>query len=324
MLNVAIMGAGSIANKMADTITRMEDVTPYAIAARDLSRAETFADKYGFKKAYGSYEEMVKDPDLDLVYIATPHSHHFHCAKLALEAGKNVLCEKSFTVNARQAEELFKLAKAKGVLLAEAIWTRYMPSRKIINDVIASGAIGEVKSLTANLGYELANVERIHKVELAGGALLDVGVYAINFARMILGTEMVGLDSSVIFEGGVDVAETITMKYPGGKIASLQCAVNANQNRLGAIFGTKGYLEVQNINNPEKISVYDRDHRLVQTCPIPDQITGYEYEVLSCMKAIETGALECPEMPHEEILAVMKVMDSLRASWGYEIPDPVI
>ena len=127
------------------------------------------------------------DPQVDLVYIATPHSHHYLHAKMCLEAGKNVLCEKAFTVNADQARKLFALAKEKNLLITEAIWTRYMPSRKMIDDIISSGVIGEVTAVTANLNYAISEVERIRKPELAGGALLDVGVYTINFASMVLG-----------------------------------------------------------------------------------------------------------------------------------------
>ena len=168
MLKMAIMGAGAIANKMAATITKMNDVEAYAIAARDEDRAEKFAEEYGFTKFYGSYEEMLKDPEVELVYIATPHSHHYKCAKMCLEAGKHVLCEKAFTVNAAQAEKILRLAEEKKLLLTEAIWTRYMPSRDMINKLIEDGVIGEVTSLTANLGYELSQVKRIWNPKLAG------------------------------------------------------------------------------------------------------------------------------------------------------------
>lgn len=320
MINMAIMGAGSIANLMAQTIIQMSNVRGYAIGARDLSRAQKFADKYGFMKAYGSYSELVNDPEVDLVYIATPHSHHYNCAKMALDAGKHVLCEKPFTVNAKQAIGLFKMAADKKLLISEAMWTRYMPSRNIVNSIIESGAIGDVKTVIANLGYELANVKRIHDPELAGGALLDVGVYTINFVRMVLGKEMTDLESYAIFDGGVDIADTIVMKYSNGRLASLQCGVNSIYNRLGLIAGTKGYIEVQNINNPEEIRLYNMDHQLVKKYEIPEQITGYEYEVMACCKAIEEKKLECPEMPHDETVQVIKVMDQLREAWGYEIP----
>ena len=186
-MKIGILGAGGIAVQMAKTVAGMKDVENYAVAARSFERAQAFAEKYGFSKAYGSYEEMLADPQVDLVYIATPHSHHYLHAKMCLEAGKNVLCEKAFTVNADQARKLFTLAKEKNLLITEAIWTRYMPSRKMIDDIISSGVIGEVTAVTANLNYAISEVERIRKPELAGGALLDVGVYTINFASMVLG-----------------------------------------------------------------------------------------------------------------------------------------
>ena len=172
-MNIGFIGAGRIANTLASTMARMEDVNLYAVAARDLDRAQAFAAQYGFDKAYGSYAEMLRDPNVELVYIATPHSHHFEHMKLCIESGKNVLCEKAFTLNAAQARQIAALAKAKGVYVAEAIWTRYMPSRAMINEVLASGIIGNISTLTCNLSYPVTYKERIVQPELAGGALLE-------------------------------------------------------------------------------------------------------------------------------------------------------
>lgn len=320
MIKMAILGAGAIANKMAATITKMDEVEAYAIAARDLDRAQAFAEAYGFTKAYGSYEEMLADEAVDLVYVAVPHSHHYKMTKLCLEAGKHVLCEKAFMVNAEQARDVLALAKSKKLLLTEAIWTRYMPSRKIIDDIIARGEIGEVTSLTANLGYELSQIKRIWDPALAGGALLDVGVYLVNFARMVFGEDMTSVSSYAVFKDGVDMIDSIVMTFEGGKTATMQCNVNAVLNRTGCIFGTKGYLEITNINNPEEIKVYNEEYQVVRTYAVPEQITGYEYEVEACVRAIESGSLECPQMPHAETIQVMEIMDGIRKSWGYEIP----
>ncbi|MCI9479326.1 MAG: Gfo/Idh/MocA family oxidoreductase [Lachnospiraceae bacterium] len=320
MIKMAILGAGAIANKMAATITKMDEVEAYAIAARDLDRAQAFAEAYGFAKAYGSYEEMLADEAVDLVYVAVPHSHHYKMTKLCLEAGKHVLCEKAFMVNAEQARDVLALAKSKKLLLTEAIWTRYMPSRKIIDDIIARGEIGEVTSLTANLGYELSQIKRIWDPALAGGALLDVGVYLVNFARMVFGEDMTSVSSYAVFKDGVDMIDSIVMTFEGGKTATMQCNVNAVLNRTGCIFGTKGYLEITNINNPEEIKVYNEEYQAVRTYAVPEQITGYEYEVEACVRAIESGSLECPQMPHAETIQVMEIMDGIRKSWGYEIP----
>jgi predicted dehydrogenase len=285
-----------------------------------MDRAQAFADQHGFTKAYGSYEEMLADEEVELVYIATPHSHHFKHAKMSLEAGKNVLCEKAFTVTAEQARELCALAKEKNLLITEAIWTRYMPSRKMIHDIIASGVIGEVTSLTANLCYELDGVARIWDSKLAGGALLDVGVYTINFARMIFGDTMTEVSGHAVFKNGVDMTDSIAMTFEGGKVATLQSSVCGVSDRRGAIFGTKGFIEVTNINNPEKIKVFNKEYQEIASYVPPKQITGYEYEVEACVRALENGDLECQEMPHEETIKVMEIMDRLREAWKYEIP----
>ena len=319
-MKLGILGAGGIASTMAKTVAGMKDVEAYAVAARDLERARVFAQKYEVKKAYGSYEEMLADDEVELVYIATPHSHHYLHAKMCLEAGKNVLCEKAFTVNAEQAQKLFDLAKEKKLLITEAIWTRYMPSRKMINDIIESGVIGEVTAVTANLSYTVSHVERIRKPELAGGALLDVGVYPINFASMVLGDKVKDVKATAIFQNGVDILDSIAMVFEGDRMATIQCGAREISDRMGSIFGTRGYMQVQNINNPEKITVFDTEHKEVASYVVPEQISGYEYEVESCMKAIQEGKLECPEMPHAETIRIMKIMDDIRKSWNYEIP----
>ena len=219
MTNIAILGCGSIAHTMARTLAAMRDageaVCLYAAASRDLARAEAFAREEGFIKAYGSYEEMAADPAVDLVYVASPHSHHAEHMKLCIAHGKAVLCEKAFTANAAQAREVLDLAREKGVLVAEAIWTRYMPSRKIIDELIASGTLGDVKLLTANLHYAIDHIRRIREPELAGGALLDVGVYPLNFCSMFFGNDVVNMESTVqLMDTGVDASENSASTMP--------------------------------------------------------------------------------------------------------------
>ena len=321
MLRVAILGAGGIAIKMAKTLRRMETAEAYAIAARDLGRAEAFAKEYGFTKAYGSYAEMLQEENVDLVYIAVPHTHHYMCAKMCLEAGKHVLCEKPFCVNVDQTKELLAMAEDKKLLLTEAIWTRYMPSRKIIDDLIAGGEIGEVTSLTANLGYELSEIPRIWDPKLAGGALMDVGIYLVHFARMVFGEKKAKITSEALFKNGVDMIDSIIMTFEDGQVATMQSNVYAVQNRNGSIFGTKGYIEITNINNPEVIKVFDENYQEVKSIVVPKQITGYEYEVEACARAIAAKEIECEEIPHAETIRVMEIMDEIRNSWGYELPD---
>lgn len=324
-MKVAVLGAGNIARSMAAALRglkeRGEEIEPYAVGARELSRAEAFAKDQGFEKAYGSYEELVSDPQVDLVYVATPHSHHYEHVRLAVEHGKNVLCEKAFTMNAAQAEELFALAGEKNVLLTEAIWPRYMPSRQMILDLIGSGVIGNVTSLSANLGYPLTHVERMIKPELCGGALLDLGVYPINFACMAFEGEISSVSSSCVkWETGVDAQNSMTLNFADGRMAVLYSSFLVQSDRLGVINGDKGYMEVQNINNPEEIRIFDLNRTCIRTIPVPEQINGYEYEVLACKEALENGWTECPQMPHAETVRMMKLMDSMRKSWGVVYP----
>lgn len=324
-MKTAILGAGNIAKSMAAALRglqkRGENVEPYAVGARELSRAEAFAREQGFEKAYGSYEELVSDPEIDLVYVATPHSMHCEHMRLALEHGKNVLCEKAFTMNAGQAEEVIALAEKKGLLLAEAIWPRYMPSRQMILDLIDSGMIGTVTSLSANLGYPLTHVERLVRPELCGGALLDLGVYPLNFACMAFPGEIRDVASACVkWETGVDAQNSFTLTFEDGRMAVLYSSMLVQSDRLGVINGDKGYMEVQNINNPEEIRIFDLQRNCIRTIPVPEQINGYEYEVLACREALEKGWTECPQMPHAETLRMMKVMDGLRKSWGVIYP----
>ena len=323
-MKIGILGAGHIAGTLANTMNLMAEVELYAVASRSLEKAQGFANQYGVQKAYGSYKEMVEDPAVELVYIATPHSHHCEHMKLCIEHGKHVLCEKSFTMNSRQAEEVRKMAQEKGVLVAEAIWTRYMPSRKMINDLVESGIIGKVSMLTANLCYVIHDKERIIRPELAGGALLDVGVYPLNFAMMHFGDQISKMESSVQYtETGVDGMETITLFYEDGRMASLTAGIYSRSDRKGIIHGDKGYLVVENINNPQSISVFDTSDQLVKYLEVSQQISGYEYEIQECMDAIKAGKLECDAMPLADTVKVMEVMDELRRQWNLVYPGEV-
>ena len=321
MLIIWILGLGRIAHMMARTVAGMKEARICAVGSRTYEKAREFAGQYGIPKVYGSYEGLVSDGELDLIYIATPHSEHYNHIKLCFQYNKNILCEKAFTLNAEQAREVFRTAEEKGLLLTEAIWTRYMPSRELINEVLKSGIIGTPGSLTANLGYVLDQVERVMDPRLGGGALLDVGVYPINFALMAFGEEYDTIISKASFNGlGADVSNSITMTWEDGKIAVLHSSAVALTDRRGIIYGSRGYLEVENINNCEQIRIYGLDRKLIRSVPVPPQITGYEYEVLACKEAIEHHWTECPQMPHRCSIGVMEIMDEIRRQWNYQYP----
>lgn len=315
-MKIGILGAGNIAATLAETMRRMPEVECYAVASRTLQKAETFAKEHGFQKAFGSYEEMAADTEVELVYIATPHSHHFEHMKLCLNYNKPVLCEKAFTWHASEAKEIFELAEAKKILVTEAIWTRYMPSRRIINELLEGGIIGKVTTLTANLGYSLGGIERIWRPDLAGGALLDVGVYTINFAQMHMQKEIQSMKASVILgESGVDAQDFVDYIYTDHTIAHLNASAVGASDRHGTFYGTEGYMIVDNINNPLNIDVYNTKNQLVQHLDMPEQISGYEYEIYETMDAIQAGKLECDSMPHAETIRVMELMDAVREQW---------
>jgi len=312
-MNIAIIGAGHIAEKMAATLNGIEGATPYAIAARDLERAEAFAKKFNFEKAYGSYEDMLEDPEVELVYVATPHNFHAEHAKLCLNNGKPVLVEKPFTINAKEAKEVLDLAKEKNLFVGEAIWTRYMPMRDTLNEIIQSGIVGKPYSLYATLSYAMLHKERILKPELAGGGLLDIGVYCLNFASMVFGDDFeIASVAGVKLDTGVDAAQTITLTYSDGKMATLRYDVRVADNRDGVIYCENGYIEVTNINDPEAIDVFNGNHELIKHIDAPAQITGFEYQVDACQDAIKVGKIEAEAMPHDEIMFIMEQMDAMR------------
>ncbi len=326
-MNVAILGAGTIARTMCRTLRGMKaagrPVELYAIASRSQEKADAFAREQGVCKAYGSYEAMLSDPKVDLVYIATPHSHHAEQMKLCIEYGKPILCEKAFTANLHQAEAVLDLAREKGVYVAEAIWPRYMPSRQIINDLLAQGVIGDPRMLYANICYAIEDRERITDPNLAGGALLDLGVYVLNFASMVFGDDIVRINSTVeLAETGVDRTETITIKYRDGRMAQLMASTAFNSDRRCVIYGTKGFLTVHNVSNPAWIEIFDKDERLIpiRHIDVPEQITGYEYEVEACLRDLQAGNLEPAEMPHAETRMILHQMDALRAIWHIKFP----
>ena len=321
MINMGILGAGNIAGTMAATVDRMDSARIYAVGSRNPQKAEQFAKQYAIPKSYGSYEELVKDKDIDLIYVATPHSEHYGHARLCLENGKAVLCEKAFTANAVQAEELVALARKNNILLAEAMWTRYLPMRHTIWEVLDSGVIGEPTMLTANLGYVISRVPRLKDPALAGGALLDLGVYVLNFAAMMFGTAVNKITSDCVFtDAGVDEQNAIILTFQDGKTAVLASSITGKSDRQGVIYGTKGYMVIENITCFESLSVYTGDYQLTDRYERPGQITGYEHEVEACIRAIAAGRIECEEMPHDETLRIMRMMDEIRKQWGLKYP----
>ncbi len=320
-MKVGILGAGSIAVTMAKTLNGMENARAYAVGSRSLEKAQAFAEKNQVEKAYGSYEALFADPEVELIYVAVPHSHHYQAMKMALEAGKPVLCEKAFTANATQAEEILRLSEEKGIFVGEAMWTRFLPSRAMIDEVIRSGEIGKVHMITANLGYDIRTVERLRNPELAGGALLDVGIYPLTFIRMITDAKIASMDTSCVkLETGVDAQNAATFVFEDGCMASMHSSMLGGTEQAGIVYGDKGYLIAWNINNVNKIQIFDNNRKLIREMQVPEQITGFEYEVQAAIEAVSAGKTECPQMPHSETMYMMRLMDRMREAWGIRFP----
>lgn len=312
-MNIGILGAGSIAHVLARTMLRMKEVKLLAVSSRSYDKAKAFADEFHIARAYGSYEDMLKNPDIELVYIATPHSHHFEHMKMCIEQGKAVLCEKSFTFTADEAKEIKALSEKTGIYVAEAIWTRYMPSRALIDEVLKAEPLGKVSMATCNLSYDIDKVERIFRPELAGGALLDIGVYGLNFLTMHMGKDIKKIDTSVVMtDTGVDGMESITIHYEDGRVGVTTHSIYGRSDRKGIFTCERGYIIVENINNPQSIDLYDGNDKLIKHIKVPRQISGYEYEIREAIECIKAGRHESTSMPLSESVYIMEMMDSIK------------
>ena len=320
-MNFGIIGAGRIAQKMAYTIMNMPEVNMYAIASRSIEKAMEYKEKYNMQVAYGSYEELVKDENVDVIYIATPHSFHYEQVKLCLENGKHVLCEKAFTANAKQAEELIKLSEKTGLFLGEAMWTRFMPLIYKLEEILEKKIIGEVSLMTANLNFPLMHKERLIKPELAGGALLDVGIYPLTMASIVMGDDIDYIKAvGVLSEEGVDKIGQYTIVYKNGTMADLNGGMCSFGDGHAVIYGSNGRIVVEGVNCPESIKVYDGGHNLIEQWDKEEQISGYEYEVMACVEDVKAGKIESVQMPHNKTLKMMQIMDEIRAQMGVKFP----
>ncbi len=317
-LNFALLGAGHIAAKMARTLDFLRDeVRPYAVASRDLARAEAIRSLSRFDRAYGSYAEMLADPTVDVVYVATPNSCHYQQMKDCLAAGKHVLCEKPFTLTVAEAEEVFALARSRGLFVMEALWTRFQPCVRRIREIIDSGEIGTPRFLQASFGLAISHKERVKSPALGGGALLDLGIYPLNFAAMHFGLADISRVSScaTLSPEGVDDQSTITLEYADGRMASLTTSMTAAYGASGRIAGTRGFIDLPRLTTCQSFIVRQVPSDAERVVDVPFDFNGYEYEVRAVAAAIRAGRLECAEMPPSETIAITRLMENLRETW---------
>ncbi len=319
---VGILGTGNIAGKVADTLVKLDAFEPYAVASRDIDRANEFGDQYNIEKRYGSYEELVNDPDVELIYVATPNHVHAEHAKLCINAGKPCLVEKPFSYNSESAAEVFKLAEEKNVFCGEAMWMRFLPMYMTLSDIISKNMIGQVVNIQCSLGFEVYEKERIKRLDMAGGALLDLGVYAANLMYMYFGGMPDGISSTCYkMESGVDVLDNITFSYKGGRSGSALISAAYKTDNNAKIYGTTGYIEITNFLNPEKIEIYRGGRQLVGGANLSEkQISGYEFQFTAARNAIILGNTETAAMTHKDSMLMLNLMDALRKMWKVRFP----
>lgn len=319
-INWGILGAGTIASKFTQGLSILDDAKLTAVGSRSYERAKEFADQFGIPKAYGNYNDLVADPDVDVIYIASPVSEHYKHILLCLEHGKAVLCEKSFTVNAAQARHVVQIARQKKLFLMEAMWTRFLPSTSKVCEWLQSGIIGEVRMVTASLGFHMDWIPEglIFNLRLAGGSLLSVGVYSVSFASMVFNTPPAKIESIAHFgKTQVDEQFTALFGYEGGKMASLFSSICTPTKPDGYIYGTKGYIHLPKFFAPRSAELFV-EGREVERYAKEFLGNGYNYEAAEVNRCMREGKVESRIMPLDETLAVMKTMDDIRSLWSFK------
>ena len=319
MLRWGILSTGVIAKNFAETARRMGGVELTAVASRSAQSAEAFGEAYGIPKRYASYEALAADPEVDIVYVATPHSRHYADMKLLIGAGKHILCEMSFTTDAAQAVEVLRMARERGVFVMEAFWTKLIPVYREVERLIAEGAIGEVRSVTAQYGYTTGREARKFDAALAGGTLLDIGVYAIGFACMMLGYSFDDVLSQLILnDAGTDATDAILLRR-GRAVAQLTCGIGFNMPTHGAVYGTKGHIDIPEFKNPERVTLFV-DGEAPRVIERPFEVNGYEYEIREAERCVSEGKLQSGLMTWEQTVSVMRIMDEVRRQNGMRFP----
>ncbi|MGZ8648674.1 MAG: Gfo/Idh/MocA family protein [Solirubrobacteraceae bacterium] len=313
-----VIGTGGIASAFVADLELTDSGSVVAVGSRRSETAEQFADRFGVPNRHSSYEALVADPEVDVVYVATPHPMHREDALLALRAGKPVLVEKPFTMNAAEAEELVATARAEGLFLMEAMWARFVPHIVEIRRLLAEGALGELVTVTADHGQWFAEDRefRLFAPELGGGALLDLGIYPVSFASMVLGTpERVVALADPAFTG-VDAQTSILLGHAGGAHAVLTCTLRAKSPTRAAIVGTDARIEIEgNFYAPSSFTLSPRDGEPQRFEP-PHEGGGLRHEADEVARCLREGLLESPAMPLDESISIMRTMDEVLAQVG--------
>ncbi len=318
-----ILATGWIANKFAEALTDLEDAEIVAVGSRSQENADRFGEKWGIRRRYGSYEALAADAELDIIYIATPHTYHYDNMKLCLNAGKHVLCEKAFAINAAQAEECIDLARAKNRFLMEAMWTKFIPATQQILRWIAAGRIGDVRLIQAHLSFDLPYSEssRVYQPHLGGGALLDLGVYPASLVYMILGQPDQLLSHAHLHQTGVDELNSAIWIYQNGAHAVINSSQRLTRPAEAIITGTDGYIKMHDMFIRCDTVTHKFGDGEEKTVKIPFKSNGLIHQAIEAQACLRAGKTESAILPLSDSLAVMRLMDQMRAEWGVVYPE---
>ena len=321
-LKWGILGTGGIAKLFTRDILG-EGLAVSAVGSRTREGAEAFGESFGIARRHGSYEALLADPEVDIVYVSTPHPFHHSNALAALRAGKHVLLEKPFTINAREAKELIDTARARGLFIMEAMWTRFLPTFERLREIVAAGTIGEIGTVLAdhNQYLPIEKASRLHLPELGGGALLDLGVYPITLAQLLLGAPAGVRASATLTERKVDRQTSLILSYASGARACLQCGMSALGPNRAFVIGSLGRIEIDSVwYNQSAFTLYSREGEIVERYAETVPNRGMQYQAFEAESRVLAGELESPLMSHEATLQVMAIMDEARAQVGVKYP----
>ncbi|MBI4556293.1 MAG: Gfo/Idh/MocA family oxidoreductase [Candidatus Hydrogenedentes bacterium] len=318
-----IIGTGAIAKQLARALAILPDAELVAVGSRKTETAKAFGEEFKVRKCHASYEDLAKDPEVDVVYVSTPHNLHCANTVLALNHGKAALCEKPFAINAGETEKMIRLARSKKLFLMEAMWTRFIPIVVKVREWLKQGVIGEVRMLSADFGFRAGwNEEsRLLNPELGGGSLLDVGIYAVSFASMVFGEPQQQIASAAhLGQTGVDEQAAMILKYSKGQLAQLACAVRTNTPQEVTILGTEGSIRIHSPFWKGTAATLTVSGKSPERVEVQYEGNGYNFEAQEVMNCLRTGKLESGVMPLDETLQIMKTMDAIRAQWGLKYP----
>jgi predicted dehydrogenase len=310
-----IIGLGKIAQKFANNLLLLETTELEAVASRDLAKAEVFATTYRSKKFYGSYEALLQDKFVDIVYIATPHNSHAQIAILALEQKKAVLCEKPFAINKQQVFKMIEASKKHNMFLMEALWTRFLPAIKKIKSTVENGEIGEIKYLNADFSFKAhPSIQRIYDKELGGGSILDIGIYPIFLAYLILGMPDKIMAKAHFFDSGADSQVSIIFDYKNAQ-AVLFSSFNSSSKREAKISGTLGEIMIDNPwNEASSFSLVKGKEEEKFLLPIMG--TGFVHQIIECNESLQQNLSESPLWSHQNSLELITLLDAVRKEIG--------